>query len=180
MTIVKHRSSNHIINPKTETLIIGTFNPDTPDNKADFFYGRSQNYFWRLLPTVYGVADLKKAPKEEKLDFIKEYKTDLIDLIKEVKVDEGEEANYDDCYIDCRVTDWKDIIGVIDTLTNLKRVCFTRKTFSDIPAMKKRIDAIKEHCKEKGISFEALITPARYYNEAKQIQWTNFLTDGKV
>jgi G:T/U-mismatch repair DNA glycosylase len=35
-------------------LIIGTFNPATYKNQADFFYSRGKNYFWRLLPVAFG------------------------------------------------------------------------------------------------------------------------------
>lgn len=175
MTKVKHRFIENIIQPNTETLIIGTFNPDTPDNDAEFFYGRSRNYLWRLLPTAFGESDLKQATKQEKISFINQYKINLIDLIEEIEVDEGEEANYYDGYIDSRVTKWRDIINLIDSLTNLKRVCFTRKTFSDIPNMKIRLDAIQTHCESKSIPFKALTTPARFYRDDKQNEWTNFL-----
>lgn len=175
MITVQHRFLNHQINPETEMLIIGTFNPETPDNDAEFFYGRSRNYLWRLLPSAFGETDLKGASKKEKLEFIKQYKINLIDLIEEIQVEEGQDANYYDGYIDNKVTRWRNIIGIIDTLPNLKRVCFTRKTFSDIPDMKKQLDAIQKHCDNKGIPFKALTTPARFYREDKQTEWTNFL-----
>lgn len=175
MSIVKHRFSYHQINPATETLVIGTFNPETKDNQADFFYGRSRNYLWRLLPTTYQERDLKNANKQEKSVFIGERKIDFIDLISEIEVNEEQEANYDDKYIDNKVTLWRDVISEIDRLNNLKRVCFTRKTFSDIPHMKKKVEAIHEHCERKGIYFKALVTPARYYSADKQTEWTYFL-----
>jgi len=175
MKTIKHRFLNHQISPDTETLIIGTFNPETPDNEAEFFYGRSRNFLWRLLPAAYGDNDLKGAPKNEKLKFIKKFKIDLIDLIEEIKVDEGQEANYYDGYVEDKVTIWKNVISEIDKLPNLKRVCFTRKSFSDIPKMKKQLIPIIKHCENRGISFKALTTPARFYREDKQTEWTNFL-----
>jgi len=175
MIKVKHRFLANSIPPETETLIIGTFNPDTPDNDAKFFYGRSRNYLWRLLPTAFGEPDLKQATKEEKVAFINRHKLNLIDLIEEIEVDEGEEANYYDGYIDGRVTKWRDIISIIDNLPNLKRVCFTRKTFSDIPNMKTRLEVIEKHCFNKSIPFKALTTPARFYRDDKQEEWSNFL-----
>lgn len=179
MITVKHRFLDHRINPATETLIIGTFNPETADNDADFFYGRSRNYLWRLLPTAFSKTDLKGASKQEKLDFIKEHKIDLTDLIEEIQVEEGQEANYYDGYIDNKVTRWKNIIALIDNLHNLKRVCFTRKTFSDIPNMKNQLLKIQNHCVNKGIAFKSLTTPARFYREDKQTEWTNFILFGK-
>lgn len=169
---------DHQINPETETLIIGTFNPETADNDAQFFYGRSRNYLWRLLPTTFGEPDLKGSSKQEQLEFISKYKIDLIDLIEEIQVDAGQEANYYDGYIDNKVTRWRNIIAVIENLPSLKRVCFTRKTFSDIPNMKKQLNAIRKHCESKGIPFKALTTPARFYKEDKQTEWSNFLLYG--
>lgn len=178
MISVKHKFLHHQINPETETLIIGTFNPEVVGNDAEFFYGRSRNYLWRLLPTAFNEKDLKRASKSEKLEFIRKYKIDLIDLIEEINVDEGEEANYYDGYIDNKVTRWNSIIAVIDRLRNLKRVCFTRKTFSDIPNMKKQLEAIQQHCANKQIFFKALPTPARFYEEGKQGEWSTFLLNG--
>ncbi len=178
MITIKHRFLDHTINPQTETLVIGTFNPDTLKNTADFFYGRSRNYLWKLVTTAFGEHDLKGASKQEKLEFIRMYKIDLIDLIEEIEIDAGQEANFYDGYIDTKVTVWRNIIDLIDSLQNLKRVCFTRKTFSDIPNMKKQLDAIRQHCENKKIFFKELITPARFYREDKQTEWTNFLLNG--
>lgn len=36
MKTVNHKFLEHQLNPETEILIIGTFNPDTCTNKADF------------------------------------------------------------------------------------------------------------------------------------------------
>jgi G:T/U-mismatch repair DNA glycosylase len=178
MITVRHRFLDHQINPGTETLIIGTFNPETAANDADFFYGRSRNYLWRLLPTAYGELDLKGASNREKSDFIRKYKIDLTDLIEEIQVEEGQEANYDDSYIDSKVTRWRNIIGIIDSLPNLKRVCFTRKSLSGIPNIKKHLVAIQQHCGNKELHFKALNTPSRFYGEDKQTEWTNFLLHG--
>ncbi|WP_339867059.1 hypothetical protein [uncultured Algoriphagus sp.] len=175
MIIVKHRFSNHTISPDTETLILGTFNPDTPRNSAEFFYGRTRNHLWRLLPTAFGEDDLKGAPKTGKLQFIKKFKIDLIDLIKEIKVGEGQEANYDDVYIDNKVSIWQNVIGEIDKLPNLKRVCFTRKTFTGIPNMKKQVAEIQAYCENRGVLFKALTTPSRFYSNDKQAVWNDFL-----
>jgi len=77
MKRIKHRFINHTINPKTEILIIGTFNPDTEENIADFFYGRSRNFLWTLLATAYNEASLKGQPRDEKLKFIEKIKSIL-------------------------------------------------------------------------------------------------------
>lgn len=101
MTKIRHRFINHTINPKTETLIIGTFNPDTEGNSAEFFYGRQRNFLWTLLSTAFNETSLKGQSKEEKLKFIEKYRIDFIDLISEVEV--SEVANYKDGYLDNKV-----------------------------------------------------------------------------
>ena len=42
MVLIKHKFRHELIAPVTETLIIGTFNPDFDGNNAEFFYGRSR------------------------------------------------------------------------------------------------------------------------------------------
>lgn len=175
MTKIRHRFLTHEINPKTETLIIGTFNPDTKENIADFFYGRQRNYLWKLIPTAFGELSLKDKVKDEKLKFIEKHKLDFIDLISEVEVDEV--ANYDDSYLDNRVTKWRNVISEIEKLPNLKKVCLTRKSFGDTPNMKTKIDEIKSHCENKKIPFQFLATPARFYNQIKQTEWSNFFSN---
>jgi len=175
MIKIPHRFLDHQIDPETETLIIGTFNPETANNEAEFFYGRSRNYLWRLLPLAFGEKNLKEHTKQEKLEFIKKHHIDFIDLIEEIEVENGNENNYSDIYIDGKVTRWKNIIDVINSLPNLKKVCFTRKTFSSIPNIKLHIENIRQHCEKKEILFKTLISPARFYRDNKQTEWTNFL-----
>lgn len=175
MGTLKHRFSDHKINPETETLIIGTFNPETEDNDAEFFYGRGRNFLWRLLPTAFQEEDLKQKDKQEKLAFIKKRKIDFIDLILQIEVENGQETNYLDSYIDSRKIEWREIISEIKKLKSLKRVCFTRKTFSGIPKMQEKIEEVQAYCLKNDIFFKAMTTPARYYSEDKQTEWTNFL-----
>ncbi len=172
MATIKHRFLTHQINPDTETLIIGTFNPDTNDNKADFFYGRQRNFLWTLLPSAFNESNLKGEIIEKKLDFILKRKIDFIDLIERVEVDEV--SNYYDGYLDNKISKFRDIILEIEKLKNIKRVCFTRKSFSDIPIMKEKIEAIQQFCDERKIHFQYLTTPARFYRKDKQEEWTNF------
>jgi len=91
MPLVNHISSSRKIDPNTEILIIGTFNPNTPKNPADFFYGRRQNFLWRLLPLALGENDLKKSTREEKISFIQKHKIDFTDLIDALEVEDGME-----------------------------------------------------------------------------------------
>lgn len=177
MAIVQHKFLKHAINPSTETLIIGSFNPKAAGNNADFFYGRSRNFMWRLLPSAFGLDTLKGGAKKKKLSFMAMQKVDFIDLIKSVNVDEGEEANYLDTYIDFRVAEWSEVLSEIKGLKNLKRVCFTRKTFDRIPNMEKKIQEIQKYCDSSKIYFKCMPTPARFYNEEKQEEWNEFIAN---
>lgn len=176
MTTIRHKFRDHKINPQTEILVVGTFNPDTIENIAEFFYSRQRNYLWELIPTAFAEDSLKGKSKEDKLEFIAKYKIDFIDLISAVDVDKA--SNYADKYLDNKVLEWKDIIPVIRNLSNIKQVCLTRKSFTDIPNMKIRIDEIKKYCDEFKIVFKFLITPARFYRADKQEEWTMFFNSG--
>lgn len=174
MKFIRHKFEHHIINPLTEILVIGTFNPETPENLADFFYGRQRNFLWTLIPTAFGDDSLKGQSKAEKLAYIQHKKIDFIDLIAEVQVEAPD--NYDDSYLDKKISGWTDIIFVIENLKNLKKVCFTRRSFSGIPNIKTRIEAISNFCRQKALPFQCLTTPARFYRADKQQEWTSFFT----
>lgn len=176
MTKIRHRFIDHKVNPRTETLIIGTFNPDTVENIADFFYGRQRNFLWTLIPTAFGEISLKGKPKKEKLQFIERFKIDFIDLISEVEVEEV--SNYDDAYLDNKVTKWKNVITEIEKLPHIKKVCLTRKSVADIPNMKMKIEEIKRFCEKNNITFQYLTTPARFYRSDKQAEWSGFFNQG--
>lgn len=172
MKIIKHRFENRPVNPDSEVLIVGTFNPETPGNEAEFFYGRSRNFLWRLLPASYQQQSLKGATKQEKLDFIASNKIEFTDLIKSVKVEKEQEANYSDTYIDKHIEKTNDVVSLIKSLQNLKKVVVTRQTFSGVPKIKQQVDLIREYCQQNSIAFECLPTPARFYSEQKQQVWT--------
>jgi G:T/U-mismatch repair DNA glycosylase len=65
---IPHKFLDRKINPETQTLIIGTFNPAADKNPATFFYSRGRNHFWRLLPTALKEKenDMRKKSAEEK------------------------------------------------------------------------------------------------------------------
>jgi G:T/U-mismatch repair DNA glycosylase len=174
MSIIKHRFLNNVIQPDTEILIIGTFNPDTPKNKADFFYGRPRNFLWTLLPQSFHESDLKQSTIEEKKNFIKKHKIGFVDLIETVEVEEGKEGDYYDNYLDKRVKKWKNIPNLIKEHPGIQKVCFTRITFGGIPNIAFKIREIEEYCLYHRIKFACLLTPARFVNEKKQRIWNEF------
>lgn len=170
MPLILHKFRDHQVSPNTEILILGTFNPDIPTG-PDFFYSRQRNFLWHLLPQCFGVPSLKNEPLPSKQQFMATYKIDFADIIHSLDVPEGTEGNVDDDFIDGHVSEWKDIIGLIDSRPNLKAIYFTRKTFNGIPNMRAQVGLIANHCNQKSIRFCKLETPARFYSETKQQQW---------
>lgn len=176
MIRIRHRFSNNSIHPETEILILGTFNPDTPGNAANFFYSRSRNHLWKLLPIAFNEPSLKQAERNEKQLFCEKHHIGFTDLIEEIEVEPGQEVNYADEYIDGKVTLWQDVLSVMKGLGRLKKVGFTRKTFAKIPHIRQQLVPVSDYCTTNGIFFSHLTTPARIYSKEKQDEWTRFLT----
>ncbi len=172
MPIITHKFHDYQPDPNTEILILGTFIHDREDS-PDFFYGRTRNFLWHLLPICYNLPEMKEATLEEKKQFMAEYKIDFADVINTLEVEEGEEDNSDDNFIDASVSEWRDLITLVDSLPNLKAVYFTRKTFNSIPAIRTQVTKIAKHCIDKGIRFCKLETPSKFYDPSKQQQWKN-------
>src|SRR5258708_24659521 len=120
-SLVKHRFLDYRICPTTETLIIGTFNPETAKNKADFFYSTGRNCLWHILPTAFGEKSLQGKTAIEKKEFIRAKHIDFIDLIETVEVDNGREGSRSDAYLDSKIQSWTDIVSAIERLPKLKR-----------------------------------------------------------
>ena len=66
-----------------EIIIIGTFNPELPkDNYSEWFYGRTDNnYFWDLLPKMFGDEGLRNRAHTDWKKYCKRKKIALTDLL---------------------------------------------------------------------------------------------------
>lgn len=179
--LVNHKFINRHVDPKTEILIIGTFNPEGKDNKANFFYSRGKNYLWQILPSSYNEPDMRQSTREEKERFIKSKNIDFIDIISSVDIEEDHKTDYSDKYLSRRMNEsgWRDIVPLIKSLP-LKRACFTRKGFNDVPQIGKRVSTLKTFFESIGIPFTCLISPARFYSQKKQSEWNVFLLDSPI
>lgn len=171
---MKHKFSTHIVSSKTQILILGTFHPDE-NTGASFFYGRSRNYLWKILPTVMTGknTDLKRASDEDKKKFMADYNIDFIDLVESADICANDKKNYSDLFLDKHIVKWKKITEEIDKLKDLKAVYFTRKTFIGIPKIEMKVSEIRNYCMNKKIRFCLLETPARYSNDSKIEKWRN-------
>lgn len=181
MQLVGHKFRDHEIQSDTEILIIGTFNPDTPTNNADWFYSRQKiraNELWKLLPTAAlgreeNLTGLNRVPEKKK--FMRDHHVDFIDVIDQIAVPVGSEANVQDSFLDRHMQisgRWRDVIGEMGKLQKLKVACFTRKGFKDIPNINARILEIEEYCTQRKIRFHRLVTPSPLYRfKEKQKEW---------
>jgi G:T/U-mismatch repair DNA glycosylase len=176
MPVIMHKFRDHQVSAQTEIFMLGTFNPDIPTG-PNFFYGRQRNFFWHLLPQCWDLSSLKIEPMVSKQQFMTAYKTDFADIIHSLDIPEGMEDNVDDDFIDWHVSEWKDIIGLVNSLPNLKAIYFTRKTFNGIPNMRVQITLIANYCRERSIRFCKLETPVRFYNESKQQLWIDTIVE---
>lgn len=174
MPIILHKFRNHVVNPDTEILIIGTFNPDIPDGPS-FFYGRSRNYLWQLLPGCWALLSLKNQQLPSKQHFMLQFRIDFADIIHSVDVPENQANNFDDGYIDGQVHQWKNIVELINALPSLRAVYITRITFNDVPNIHEQFQAIQTHCLLRQIRFGFLKSPSRFANAAKQQQWIDVI-----
>lgn len=152
-------------------VIIGTFNPDVECNDAEFFYGRTRNFFWRLLPEVFGKESLKGDVKKQK-EFLKEHDIELSDLILIVEMSQKNICSYGDDKLTNVITYNTD--NIIKSLSKgrTKEVYFTRKSFDkSVQKIRDEIYKIKEFCEQNGIKFRFLPTPSRFYSQKKLEEW---------
>ena len=70
------------------TLIVGTFNPEWVDNNsANWFYGRVENnFFWSVLPQVYGQKNMLCKSDQDWKEFCKDNKIAITDLIECIEI----------------------------------------------------------------------------------------------
>lgn len=179
MPTILHKFRDHQVAADTEILILGTFSGDTEEG-TDFFYGRSRTFLWHLLPQCWDQDPLKDAGLEQKRKFMTERKIDFADLIHAIDVPYGEEKNVDDSFIDSQATEWKDIISIMESLSNLKAVYFTRKTFNGIPNTRRQLNPVIEYCRQKDIRICKLETPAKFYSPEKLQQWKDTIVSRKT
>lgn len=119
------------------TLIAGTFNPEWPvGNSAEWFYGRTaNNYFWHVLPRLYGERSLINAMPGEWKQFCHDKKiafTDLISSIDDADPDNREHnkvlAGFSDNAIVYNFDDFVfvNIVQILRRRPSIKNVYLTR------------------------------------------------------
>lgn len=153
------------------TLIVGTFNPAWPlSNPAEWFYGRTtNNYFWEVLPRVYGQKSLIDTTPIEWKSFCYNYKiaiTDLITCIEDAneqsEVDLKLLGGYSDKDISKGYKKFKytDVVSILLQHPTISHVYLTRGVGESF--WKKLWMRIKEHCELHNKRCKTLLTPSGY------------------
>lgn len=154
-----------------ETLIIGTYNPEWPeDNYAEWFYGRTNNnYFWDTLPKMFEEKSLREnATSNDWKNFCSRNKVALTDLI--TSIGDAEKNNTDHFEIISKFKDHEfastfasfkmtDIVQILEKRPSIKKVYFTRNQGVDL--FDHEINKVKEYCQKNNIRFSYLLTPSK-------------------
>lgn len=160
-----------------ETLIIGTFNPQNefaPANLANYYYGRTRNYFWRAVPKFACEEEINSLNVPLQIKFLKNQKIGLTDLL--VSINDAEIGNQ--IHID-RIKSFKDIQielfnsfdwnteNIIDILKSnrIKAVFFTKLGQPDARinnqnTFEAQMRIIENYCSQNNISHNRLHTPS--------------------
>jgi len=173
----KHRFYNKLI-PALEDLkyiFIGKFNPswDSGDNNAEYFYGRSTNNFWCIMPHAFGDPCLINETVKNWENYCKIKKICITDLIKEISnVSENKkedkdlitkgysDSNLDKCDLIFNINEINNLIT--NNSNTLEGVFFTSKSKSGILNIWSKWQEVKEHCKSNNIYTNELVTPSPY------------------
>lgn len=74
--IIEHASVNweNYIPKNVKTLILGSFNPNNLNNNTDYYYGRSSNYFWKVIADILNYnEDYFCGNLERKVEIMEKY-----------------------------------------------------------------------------------------------------------
>jgi hypothetical protein len=188
-----HKFASHLhldrLDFEPTTLIVGTFNPNwvSLGNYAQWFYGRTNNnYFWDVLPRLYGSGDLRQVPSAAWKAFCSQHKIALTDLI--ISIDDADSnnplhvkqlKNYRDDAIASYFRQFT-VVGIKAILINhpsIRHVYLTRQLGSEF--WQKKWLPVTRYCNEYDIRVQPLLTPsggARFQmTQSVDISMRNFI-----
>lgn len=168
-----HKFKSHLNLEKLDfeptTLIVGSFNPEWPEsNTAGWFYGRTEtNYFWDILPRLYGESSLLKAQPAEWKQFCREKQIALTDLIS--AIDDAEQENkahnrmmggFSDDAIEYNFDDFEfvNIVGLLKRNPTIKNVYLTRGITEAF--WRHQWNPVAHYCNHNKITERKLLTPS--------------------
>lgn len=153
------------------TLIVGTFNPEWPEsNTASWFYGRTEkNFFWDVLPKIYGENSLLSATNSDWKAFCKRKTIAITDLITSVKdADENNHVHlksikgYSDNAIAKKFSEHilTNVASLLQQHPTIQNIYFTRSANDTF--WKKIWQPIKDYASLNNLHLDCLMTPSRY------------------
>ncbi len=107
-----------------DTLIIGTFNPEnewTPDNDANYFYGRPRNLLWELLPRFANNAAIHRQDIDNQYDFLQSNHialTDLLISIDDANIENLQHLNWIRNYKDTNINNFHEFTWNTEQIVN--------------------------------------------------------------
>jgi hypothetical protein len=168
------------------TLIIGTFNPswDNLGNYAQWFYGRTHNnYFWEVLPRLYGNINLRQAHPKEWKAFCSYHKIALTDLL--YSIDDAESLNpahiehlknyRDDAIV--RYFQQFTEVNILSLLENHPSITHVYLTRNVAGFWQKKWLPITQYCQEHTKIAKTLLTPSGSARFQMQKSGDNSLSD---
>lgn len=152
-------------------LIIGTFNPEWPeDNYAEWFYGRTNNnYFWETLPKMFQEESLRiNFNHKDWKNFCSRNQVAITDLITSINDAEQENLNHFEVISKFKDTEFAttfqdfemtNVIKILENNPSIKKVFFTRNP--GVALFDNEINIINEYCLNNKIPFSYLLTPSK-------------------
>ena len=150
------------------TLIVGSFSPAWPySNEEEWFYGRTaDNYFWDILPRLYGQESLIKATPAEWKRFCHDKQvaiTGLISSIEDADADNPAHSKalggFSDKAIHYNFDDF-DFVNIVQLLRrnpSIKNVYITRGITEAF--WRHLWNPVAHYCNHNNISEKILLTP---------------------
>jgi hypothetical protein len=166
-------------NYKLKYLFVGTFNPEWDNvngNNANWFYGRTRNSFWNIMPQTFGYINLNNQQNRINPTPWKEYCfnngigiTDMIETIIDANEDEhqnqilGFEDQFLEQFNQIVLTNIPKIIE--NNINSLCGVYLTRycHTLNQNGIFYQRWSEIKNICDQNKIHNSCLVTPSNGY-----------------
>ena len=150
-------------------LIIGTFNPEWPeDNYAEWFYGRTNNnYFWDVLPRMFQQMSLRNNNHTEWKNFCSQNQIGITDLITSINDADQENEHHFDIISNFRDHEFANtfnefemtnVLEILENFPTINKVFFTRN--QGVELFDTQINLINEYCQNRNIYFSHLLTPS--------------------
>jgi hypothetical protein len=161
--------SLELIDYEPAVLIVGTFEPEWPaGGGADWFYGRTaNNFFWDVLPRLYGEASLINATPREWRDFCSDNKIAITNLMS--GIDDADAANKEHVKLFTGLADqgiaynfddfeFVNIVAILKHHPSIKNVYLTRGITE---AFWRHVwNPVIQYCSRNGIYERRLPTPS--------------------